>query len=49
LPTIREGEIAKVEGEIFEVALFEQWLIHNPIEEYIFTCITIWPSIVFTL
>jgi len=44
LPTINEEEIAKVEGKKLKFALFEQWLINNPIKESkLFTCITIWP------
>jgi len=35
LPTIRKGNIAKVEGEKFKLVLFEHWLIDNQIEEYI--------------
>jgi hypothetical protein len=31
LPTINEGEIAKVQGKKLKIALFEQWLIDNPI------------------
>jgi hypothetical protein len=33
LPIVRSGEIAKVEGEKLKTALFEQWLIDNPIEK----------------
>jgi hypothetical protein len=33
LPIVREGEITKVEGEKLKIALFEQWLIDNPIEK----------------
>ncbi len=33
LPIVREGEIAKVEGEKSRIALFKQWFIDNPIEE----------------
>ncbi len=32
LPTISEGEVAKVEGKKFKIALIEQWLIDNPIK-----------------
>jgi hypothetical protein len=32
LPTVKKGEIAKV-GEKPIIALFEQWLIDNPIEK----------------
>jgi hypothetical protein len=30
---VRKGEIAKIEGEKPRIALFEQWLIDNPIEK----------------
>jgi hypothetical protein len=33
LPIVREGKIAKVEGQNLKTILFEQWLIDNPIED----------------
>ncbi len=33
LPTVKRRKITKVKGEKLKIALFEQWLIDNPIEK----------------
>jgi hypothetical protein len=35
LPTVKKGEIAKLKEKKARIALFEQWLIDNPIKKQI--------------